>query len=317
MANWSDPEPSSPFEDLITQMKDRDVDAVTLLKAVALNLPTGAIRWNRATLRFQEWDGAAWQNLSLSAGIALGTMSQQDSDDVTITGGDISGATSVSVGNLTGSPIDPDRLGSGTKSGSSFLAGDSVYREPLPIGSSALWFTSAPPTGWLICDGTAISRTTYAALFSVLGTTYGVGDGSSTFNLPDLRGRFPFGRAASGTGSTLAGTFGVVDHTHTGPSHTHNYTQIVNHTHPVVIVDPGHDHDIQGSDDDPVVVAAGAGESPVNSGNTETENAFTGITATTSNPAGSVATGVTEAGGTGVTGLSNPPALTVNFIIKY
>lgn len=47
----------------------------------------------------------------------------------------------------------------------------------------------ADPTGWLFCDGRAISRTTYAALFSAIGTKFGVGDGSTTFNIPDLRGR--------------------------------------------------------------------------------------------------------------------------------
>lgn len=47
------------------------------------------------------------------------------------------------------------------------------------------------PTGWLLCDGRAISRTTFAGLFAVLSTSFGVGDGSTTFNLPDLRGRFP------------------------------------------------------------------------------------------------------------------------------
>ena len=49
--------------------------------------------------------------------------------------------------------------------------------------------TSAP-SGWLLCDGSAISRTTYSALFSAIGTTYGVGDGSSTFNLPNFQGRY-------------------------------------------------------------------------------------------------------------------------------
>ena len=47
---------------------------------------------------------------------------------------------------------------------------------------------STPPTGWLECDGSAISRTTYSALFAAIGTTWGVGDGSTTFNIPDLRG---------------------------------------------------------------------------------------------------------------------------------
>ena len=53
------------------------------------------------------------------------------------------------------------------------------------------WYAgNTPPTGWLECNGNAVSRTTYAALFSAIGTTYGVGDGSTTFNLPDLRGEF-------------------------------------------------------------------------------------------------------------------------------
>lgn len=47
-----------------------------------------------------------------------------------------------------------------------------------------------PPTGWLLADGSAVSRTTYARLFAAIGTTYGVGDGTTTFNLPDLRGEF-------------------------------------------------------------------------------------------------------------------------------
>ena len=49
------------------------------------------------------------------------------------------------------------------------------------------------PSGWLICDGSAISRTTYSTLYAVIGTTYGSGDGSTTFNLPDLRGRVAVG----------------------------------------------------------------------------------------------------------------------------
>lgn len=77
-----------------------------------------------------------------------------------------------------------------------------------------MWLTSSPPTGWLILDGSAVSRTTYADLYAVLGTTFGVGDGSTTFNLPDMRQRFPLGVAASGTGSTLGGTGGTIDHTH-------------------------------------------------------------------------------------------------------
>lgn len=60
-----------------------------------------------------------------------------------------------------------------------------------PVGCYASWPTETPPTGWFECNGAAISRTTYASLFAVLGTRYGGGDGWSTFNIPDLRGAFP------------------------------------------------------------------------------------------------------------------------------
>ena len=59
----------------------------------------------------------------------------------------------------------------------------------LPAGSVIAWSGTTAPSGWLLCQGQAISRTTYAALFAVNGTDFGVGDGSTTFNIPDLRGR--------------------------------------------------------------------------------------------------------------------------------
>ena len=64
----------------------------------------------------------------------------------------------------------------------------------VPIGSMMIWTTDTAPGGWLLCYGQAISRTFYVGLFNVIGETYGAGDSSSTFNLPDLRGRFPLGK---------------------------------------------------------------------------------------------------------------------------
>ena len=83
-----------------------------------------------------------------------------------------------------------------------------------PVGSIVMYGAAAAPADWLLCDGSAVSRTTYSALYAVIGTTYGTGDGSTTFNLPNLRQRFPLGKAASGTGATLGGTGGAIDHTH-------------------------------------------------------------------------------------------------------
>jgi microcystin-dependent protein len=73
----------------------------------------------------------------------------------------------------------------------------------VPAGSIMAWSGSSAPSGWVLCDGTAISRTTYAALFAVAGTGYGVGDGSTTFNVPDLRDRLPLGK---GTNNSTLGT---------------------------------------------------------------------------------------------------------------
>jgi microcystin-dependent protein len=70
----------------------------------------------------------------------------------------------------------------------------------LPVATMVDFAASSPPTGWLLCDGAAISRTTYASLFAVIGVAHGVGDGSTTFNVPDMRGRASIG---TGTGAGL------------------------------------------------------------------------------------------------------------------
>jgi microcystin-dependent protein len=73
---------------------------------------------------------------------------------------------------------------------------------------------STAPTGWLLCDGTAVSRTTYSDLFAITSTTYGVGDGSTTFNLPNLKGRVPVGLDTSQTEFDVLGeTGGAKTHT--------------------------------------------------------------------------------------------------------
>lgn len=128
-----------------------------------------------------------------------------------------------------------------------------------PAGSLIMYAGNAAPTGWLLCDGSAVSRTTYAALFAVVGTTYGVGNGSTTFNLPDLRGRFPLA-AGAGTGLTnrVLGASGGAEtvtltssempaHTHTGTSasngaHTHTGTTDSGGSHTHSVTDPGHTH---------------------------------------------------------------------------
>jgi microcystin-dependent protein len=94
----------------------------------------------------------------------------------------------------------------------------------LPTGAISIYGAAAAPSGWLLCDGSAVSRTTYSVLFGVIGTTYGAGDGSTTFNLPDLRGRVIAGYAASGGHadvSTLGNNDGVTL-AYRRPKHNHS-----------------------------------------------------------------------------------------------
>lgn len=124
-----------------------------------------------------------------------------------------------------------DLAGTGTRRVGANDAGtlviDTTPTEAFLAGMMMPYAGTAAPSGWLLCDGTAVSRTTYSALFAVTGTAYGVGNGSTTFNLPDLRGRVPAGKAATGTFATLGGSGGAETVTLTAaqsgiPDHSHS-----------------------------------------------------------------------------------------------
>ena len=117
----------------------------------------------------------------------------------------------------------------------------------VPSGALMPYAGTSAPTGFLLCDGSAVSRSTYATLFSAISTTYGAGDGSSTFNLPDLRGRVVAGQDDMGgssanrltdqtgglNGDTLGDTGGSETHTLTTAqlaSHTHTFSDTDTHT---------------------------------------------------------------------------------------
>jgi microcystin-dependent protein len=203
----------------------------------------------------------------------------------------------------------------------------------LAVGTVVPYAGSSVPTGWLLCDGTAVSRSTYSTLFSVLGTTYGAGNGTTTFNVPDLRQRFPLGKAASGTGATLGATGGLIDHTHTGPSHTHtgpSHTHTgPSHTH----TGPAHTHDTvvpitgYGTNATPVSGAMAVSDGGALPAGIKVANAAQTVTSTSSGTGatGASGTGATGADGTGATGSSgagntgaeNPPFLSLNYIVLY
>jgi microcystin-dependent protein len=160
------------------------------------------------------------------------------------------------------------------------------------------------PEGWLLCDGRIVSRTTYARLFAAIGTTYGAGNGSSTFALPDMTGRAPVGldtsqtefNAPGKTGGAKTHTLSVNEmpsHTHTQNAHTHTQNP---HTHTTRV-------------DDSVAFSAAGGN--------YSERAWSGGRASTSSTtATNIATTATNQN-TGGGGAHNnlQPYLAINFFI--
>lgn len=113
-----------------------------------------------------------------------------------------------------------------TENGLKLLAGSTLYADA-PIGAIQAFGGATAPSGWFICDGSAKSRTDFAELFAVIGTAFGAGDGSTTFNLPDLREAVPKGAGETGktvgahvkSGGLALGEF-LDDRVQT---HTHSY----------------------------------------------------------------------------------------------
>lgn len=123
---------------------------------------------------------------------------------------------------------------------------------PTPAGVIVMYGAAAAPTGWLLCDGSWVSQTTYAALYAVIGNTFWGGGApiSGSFQLPDMRQRFPLGKAAAGTGSTLGGTGGAIDHTHSFSATTATAAasaMVTNSSSDVGVSTDLHDHSVSGT----------------------------------------------------------------------
>lgn len=179
----------------------------------------------------------------------------------------------------------------------------------IKVGTVFPWPSDTLPAGYLWANGAAVSRTTYAELFSVYGTTYGSGDGSSTFNLPNYKGRSVFGKDTMGGTSAaglLSSTYGLdgatLGATGGAESVTLTQSQMPQHSHANTLTDPGHTHTMNG-----LSVTQGSGAVAVPAGN------GTGGYAT-----GSASTGITisnaNAGG-GQAHSNMPPGIVQNWII--
>ncbi len=205
-----------------------------------------------------------------------------------------------------------------------------------PTGGIIAWPTATAPTGWLLADGSAVSRTTYAALFALIASVYGAGDGSTTFNVPNLKGRVPVGFDSGQTEfDALGETGGSKTHTlitaeipaHLHVQDTHNHTQNphthLQNQHLHAVTDPTHFHSVaegqtdgdgtlfdksNAADGTPAVVtdAAATGISIQNTTPTNQDTTPTNVT--------TVAVNKNTGGGGAHQNL--PPYIALNYIIK-
>ncbi|HRQ87098.1 MAG TPA: tail fiber protein, partial [Candidatus Saccharibacteria bacterium] len=121
---------------------------------------------------------------------------------------------------------------------SRYVSAQSGSGAGIPVGTSLDGYWTSAPEGFLLEDGSAVSRTTYANLFNVIGTTFGNGDGSTTFNLPDSRGRVAVNKSTDTEFDSLGEKNGAKTVTLTEaqmPSHTHTGTtnSAGNHSHSI------------------------------------------------------------------------------------
>jgi microcystin-dependent protein len=150
----------------------------------------------------------------------------------TFTSGDTVTPTKLNNARTISDIVDADIKSDAAIAGSKLAT--AAQQALVPAGAVMAFAMNSAPSGWLAADGSNVNRTTYAALFSAIGTTYGAGDGSTTFALPDMRGYFVRGSGTNGD-ATASGTFGakqadsLITHTHTGTTstdgaHTHTHT---------------------------------------------------------------------------------------------
>lgn len=198
----------------------------------------------------------------------------------------------------------------------------SDYQIPIAPGSMIDYGGPTAPSGWLLCDGSAISRSTYSALFTAIGTTWGVGDGLTTFNVPDLRRRATIGAggtAVAGPANTLGSVGGEEKHVLTTAelaAHNHPVTLTdPTHTHPNTLNDPRHAHNVQGTGGGGTTTGVQGNNGGGNLGGITTDQQPTGMSITNA----AASTGITASSASAGSGNAHnnmQPSAVVNKIIK-
>ena len=198
---------------------------------------SGMLRYNTTTSRLEYYTDGAWKNV----------------DNMSVSGTAPSApiAGDLWIDTASGNALKIYVAGAwqvvlGDGSITSAKLATSVQQSLAPTGALMAYAGASAPSGWLLCAGQAVNRTTYAALFATLSTAYGAGDGSTTFNLPDLRGRVPAGKDDMGgtsaarlnslASTTLGGSGGAQAHTLAEsemPSHEHFVASNTNASSPL------------------------------------------------------------------------------------
>lgn len=181
-----------------------------------------------------------------------------------------------------------------------------------PTGAITAYPVATAPSGWLLCDGSAVSRTTYSALFTLLSTTYGAGNGTTTFNLPNLKGKVVVGLDSTQT------EFDVLGETGGAKTHTLTTAEMPSHTHsadpPATATDSqgSHSHTIEGSANWGTSGGYGISEDATASSNGTLNTDAAGAHTHTVN----IASFNTGSAGTGGAHNNLQPYMVLNYIIK-
>jgi microcystin-dependent protein len=266
------------------------------IESVQAPIPVGQTYFDTTLNQLLLWNGTAWVPStpassvvsSFSAGSTGLTPSTATSGAVTLAGilGILNGGTGLSSVGAAGTVL------TSTGSAATWSAG-------VPTGAIQMWSTGTAPTGYLLCNGSSVSTSTYATLFAVVGYTFGGSGGS--FSLPNYTNRMPYGTTIGATGGSANAT-------------------LVSHTHTASVSDPGHQH-LFGGDDQigpqgGYNSQSGFSYDAISNTSGSSQNYYTKDINNNNTPQTTGITVGNSTEGSSATNANLPPYLGINFIIK-